>query len=235
MRPENRLCWGLSGPFFSVFRKDQTRISNYLKLWDQWIVLQDAEDKLENLADTVSVFPADGLSKLKDLEKNLENLGKSVIKEEKNQTDLLRQEQVLKINKLLLDQESEINELKENLTIYLSNVDEVSGNQQNLEQKKGEIRRSLEILGKDWTEEKVCGMDRSLFTQNSIRQHQSALQTGETHMRRKRAVTRRGFLRGAAAAIAMTIPRCAVGSVIPERSRTATATTTTATARLTRV
>ncbi len=159
-----------------IFRKDQTRISNYLKLWDQWIVLQDAEDKLGNLAGTVSLFPADGLSKLKDLEKNLENLGKSVIKEEKNQTDLLRQEQVLKINGLLLDQESEINELKDNLMIYLSNVDEVSGNQQNLEQKNGEIRRSLEILGKDWTEEKVCGMDRSLFTQNSIRQYQSALQ-----------------------------------------------------------
>lgn len=158
------------------FRKDQTRKSNYLKLWDQWIVLQDAEDKLENLADTVSVFPAGGLSKMSDLEKNLENLEKALIKEDKNQTDLLRQEQGLKINELLLDQESKINELKENLTIYLSNVDEVSGNQQNLEQKKGEIRRSLEILGKDWNEEKVCKMDRSLFTRNSIRKHQSALQ-----------------------------------------------------------
>jgi len=71
-----------------IFRKDQTRISNNLKLWDQWIVLQDAEDKLENLADTVSVFPTDGLSKMSNLEKNLE---KSLIKKKKNQTDLLTQ------------------------------------------------------------------------------------------------------------------------------------------------
>jgi len=63
-----------------VLRKDQTRISYNLKLWDQWIVLQEAEDKLENLADTVSVFPADGLSKMSNLEKNLE---KSMIKGKK--------------------------------------------------------------------------------------------------------------------------------------------------------
>ena len=50
--------------------------------------------------------------------------------------------------------------MKENLTIYLSNVGEVSGNKQVMEQKKGEIRRSLEILGKDWNEEKVCGNER---------------------------------------------------------------------------
>ncbi|MEA2039785.1 MAG: AAA family ATPase, partial [Thermodesulfobacteriota bacterium] len=158
------------------FQKDQTRKSNYLKLWDQWIILQEAEDKLGNLDDTVSVFPAGGLNRMRDLEKNLENLGKSLDREEKNQTDLLRQEQGLKINELLLDQESKINELKENLNSYLSSVDEVSGNRQVLEQKKGEIQRSLEILGKDWTEGKVCKMDRSLFTRNSIRKHQSALQ-----------------------------------------------------------
>jgi len=158
-----------------IFRKDQTRISNYLKLWDQWIILQEAEEKLGKLADKVSVFPADGLNRMKDLEKNLENLGKSLAKEQKNQAALLRQKQSLKINAILLGKEPEINELKENLTIYLSNVDEVSGNKQALEQKKGEILRSLEILGKDWTEEKVCGMDRSLFTRNSIRKHQSAL------------------------------------------------------------
>ena len=158
------------------FRKDQTRKSNYLKLWDQWIILQEAEDKLENLADTVSVFPADGLNRMKDLEKNLENLGKTLIKEEKNQADLLRQEQTLRINALLLDKESEINELKENLNSYQSSVDDVSGKNYVLEQKKGEILRSLEILGKAWTEKKICKMDRSLFTRNSIRKHQSALQ-----------------------------------------------------------
>ena len=154
-----------------AFQTNHNRIENYIKLWDQWIILQDAEAKLNALPEIITEFPNEGLIRLDSINKDLEALIKSRKKASKNQVDLENQLKNLIVNELLISHEPEILERRENLPIYTTSLKELSTDRQSLEQIKRDIRRELDNLGSDWTEERVYSIDRSLFTQDAIRQH----------------------------------------------------------------
>jgi len=161
-------------------QKHHNRTENYLKLWDQWIIFQDAEVKLGNLAYTVSEFPNEGLIRLNNLKNNLEIVTESLEKAEEKKAGLKSQLKDLEVDDLLLSHESAIIELRDDLTRYEDSRKTLMEEQKAVEQKKSDIRRELANLGSDWTEERVYDLDRSLFTQNAIRQYQSRHQEAKS-------------------------------------------------------
>jgi uncharacterized protein YhaN len=168
------------------FEIKQDRIKNYLKLWDQWIILQDTEAKLHNLPEIVAEFPNDGLIKLESFNESLENSEKSLVKEEKKLADLNTEMKSLVIDKLLIANEVKICELNDDLNIYKNNLQELSKAQQSLGQKKADIHRELANLGSNWTEKRVYSIDRSLFTQKAIQQHQESQKAAASELERAR-------------------------------------------------
>jgi len=165
-----------------AFQKNQNRVENYLKLWDQWIVFQDAQTKRENLPYIVSEFPNEGLVRLNNLNHNLETLIKSRVNTARNEAELKIQLKTLSVDDLLISYESKIFELREDLTRYMDSLKQLSEDRQAVKQINIDIHRELDNLGSDWTTERVYSIDRSLFTQNAIRQYQSSRREAKSEL-----------------------------------------------------
>ena len=158
----------------------QHRIENYLKLWDQWIILRETEAELNMLPVIVTQFPDDGWIRLKSLKEILESSEKSMERKENDITGLNTKLGNLIIDELLIAHDGEISGLKDNLKIYTTNIQELPIVQGSLDQKIKDIHRELANLGSDWTEKRVYSIDRSLFTKDEIQQYQERQQTAES-------------------------------------------------------
>ncbi len=166
------------------YEKEHSKIETYLKLWPQWIILRETEAELERQPFIVTKFPDDGLIRLKNLNKNLENSRNSLEKEENKIAGLKTKMGKLVIDELLIANELEISALKDNLNIYTTNIKELPTHQSSLGQKLKDIRRELANLGSDWTEQRVYSIDRSLFTQDEIEKHRYSQNKAETGLQK---------------------------------------------------
>ena len=164
----------------SKIENNHHRIESHLKLWDQWVILQDAEARLAKLPYVVSGFPNDGLIRLDNLRANLGTMAESLDKAERSKADLESQLENLVVDTLLLAHESDVLQLKEDLTRYVDGRQTLLDESNALKQRKSEIQRELAGLGSDWTEQRVRAIDRSLFTQDAIRRYQSRHQEGRS-------------------------------------------------------
>ena len=162
----------------------QHRIENYLKLWDQWIILRETEAELNMLPVIVTQFPDDGWIRLKSLKEILESSEKSMERKENDIIGLNTKLGNLIIDELLIAHDGEISGLKDNLKIYTTNIQELPIVQGSLDQKIKDIHRELANLGSDWTEKRVYSIDRSLFTKDEIQQYQESQQTAKSGIER---------------------------------------------------
>jgi len=157
--------------------KEKNQIDTYLKLWNNWISLEDYQRELAELPLIVDSFPENGIERLdRDLEKLTRE--KEICTELVLDRDNLAMEiKSIHVDKKMLSETTQIRTLLDKKEGYISARENVPIMNHKLESKKRDILDILKVLGRDWTEERISKVDRSLFTREAILKQQKLLET----------------------------------------------------------
>ena len=100
-------------------RREKERVDAFLKLWEDWLDLRDAEAKLNNLTLHVDAFPEQGLARLTALLEGIEREEQS-IRDIGTERETFRQEiEGLHVNEVLLRQSHLMEDLLSRKEVYV--------------------------------------------------------------------------------------------------------------------
>jgi uncharacterized protein YhaN len=160
----------------SSHRRNRHRYGAMVRLWPEWVTLQERDAALFETALVPSGFPVDGLDRLNTLVEKRERLRESAAEVSGRIERLHVQLSGLMINKALLDQASNIALLLEKRNEYSNSIQKRPVLEQKIKAEAATIQQTLHGLGLDWTEDRICGVDQSLFTREAIRKHRASRQ-----------------------------------------------------------
>ena len=156
-----------------ALRRNRHRYGAMVRLWPEWVTLQESEGRLAQTAKVPAGFPREGLDRLHRLVDMRQRLGDAAAEIEDREEKLRSQLSTLTVDQSLLDQATNIASLLEKRSGYSHNIQQRTVLQQKISTEAAEIQQVLDTLGSGWTEERLCVVDRSLFTREAIRKHRS--------------------------------------------------------------
>lgn len=161
---------------YKFVSKKKNEIETYLKLWNNWISLEDCQKELSELPLKVENFPENGIERL---ERNLEKLTREkdlLVEFISDNENLLKEINAICVNQKILAEVAGIKTLLDRKEGFLSVVSNLPAMNDKLNFIQKDILDILSILGKEWTEERVSMVDRSLFTREEILKHEKLLE-----------------------------------------------------------
>lgn len=160
-------------------RREQLRYEAMERLWPDWITFQENHKALSELGPAAEMFPEGGLEMLESLVGKRDRY-EAALQELNSRFDQLSNRlSRLPVDVKVLARGIDIASLVENRNAYLENTKRrplLAREEQALQEK---IHQRLSHLGSHWTDDDVLGFNRSLFTREVIRSHQSALDVQE--------------------------------------------------------
>ncbi|SJZ37828.1 AAA family ATPase [Selenihalanaerobacter shriftii] len=141
---------------------------------EPWQNIKLNEEKLVELPE-INSFPEAGVTRLEELEVEIEQIKQKVRKIEKAIEKKNTEVSIIKINNNLLDNDTLITNLQEKKELYFRQLDEVKKLENDLEYVKEECQTGLLQLGTNWNEEKVYDFDFSIKFKGKIREYKDEL------------------------------------------------------------
>ena len=166
----------------SLRRQEQQRYEALERLWPDWITLKESLLELTALGDPVTAFPGEGLRAIDSLSETRDR-NQAVLSEL-----MARRERIsiriaaLPVDETALAKAGAIGSLVENRNAYLENIRKRPLLVQEKQNLNDTISRFMQRLGSRWDETTVLTFDRSLFTRETIRKHQAALDELERNL-----------------------------------------------------
>ncbi|MCX5814030.1 MAG: AAA family ATPase [Proteobacteria bacterium] len=157
--------------------KEKNLTETYLKLWNNWISLEDHQKELSELPLVVDSFPENGVERL---DRDFEKLAREKdirIELVSDWNNLAMEIKSINVAEKMLSEAAPIRTLLDKKEGYIFARENMPIMSDKLELRKREIFDILNILGKDWTEERISKVDRSLFTREAILKQQRLLET----------------------------------------------------------
>jgi uncharacterized protein YhaN len=154
---------------------NKEKFGSYARLWPEWLALQESEASLKELEEIVESFPDNGVARL-DKELDTVRSHQDHLAELEDELQQLRKEaEDLVVDEGLLSQAEAISLLLETRNEYVEKRKSLPLQKQDEKTLDLEIQGLIDTLGKDWSEETVLSIDRSLFTRNTIRKKEEEL------------------------------------------------------------
>ncbi|MBI4332946.1 MAG: AAA family ATPase, partial [Chloroflexi bacterium] len=163
-------------------KAEQEKATACLRVWPDWIELQQCERKLADLP-AIEHFPENGLQKLDTELATLAGLEEQIDRLERQYQGLADELESLVIDENLLRHAEAIELLIEERSRYLGARQALPIQMHERQELEETIGHLLEALGKDWAEQRVLAMDRSLFTREEIRTWQETLEKAESELK----------------------------------------------------
>ncbi len=149
-------------------RSSAKRCELHLTLWNDWLGLKDARDRISALPILEGDFPDNGVKRLGDLqtqlrteEKNLRQLGQEL---QKARTKLSRFE----FDDLILEATSDIKSLAAGLKTYENALVEIGRIKDRGQAARVSVDEIVRSFGPGWSEKRALGIDRSAPTIDAI-------------------------------------------------------------------
>lgn len=162
---------------------ERRRLDLCARLWPSWLDLKEGERALHELPEQIEGFPEDGLARL-DRELLLIREHEERAAGRRERLELLRAAQAaLVVDTALLARSGEVELLLRDLGDDLRRGRELPLKEQEEQRLGTQIRALLDGLGRDWSEERVLEIDRSVFTRETVRRHQEELRAREAALR----------------------------------------------------
>ena len=156
-------------------RQEQQQYEALERLWPDWIFFKESSKALTALGDPATTFPEEGLRTIDRLSeirrRNQEALSELTARQERISAQIA----ALPVDESALAQTGAIGFLIENRSAYLENIRKLPLLIQEKKNHHDTIGRSIQRLGSRWDETMALSFDRSLFTRETIRKHQTAL------------------------------------------------------------
>jgi len=163
----------------AIIIQKRDRFRAYSKIWEEWVTLKECEAELEQIKEIVEDFPENGIDALNKLLSSLENHEENRETLESEITNYKGEIEALVIDRALLEQQAVIRLLLEKKNGYKNNCSELPLKKQAKKELDSAISILLRSLGRNWTEEKVISIDRSLFIREKIRKHEDRIGNAE--------------------------------------------------------
>ena len=160
-------------------RERQVRITTWIKLWDDWIALQQAEAGVKDLDPKVDVFPEDGLNKLAEIKDRLTLQQTDLQDNEVELENKGQQLEELSYDENLLKQSAEIEGLSQGLETFEKNNANLQDSEDRIRESQDRVVAVLKELGAGWTEQRVLDLDRSAHAKEEIARHKRNLEQYE--------------------------------------------------------
>ncbi|MBC8187968.1 MAG: AAA family ATPase [Proteobacteria bacterium] len=160
-------------------RERQSRVAAWIKLWDDWIALQEAETEIKDLDPKVDDFPVDGLTKLPEIKNQLKRQQADLQDTEDERKNKSQQLEELSYDENLLKQSAEIEGLIQGLETYEKNNANIPDSEDRIEESQAGVVAVLKDLGAGWTEQRALDLDRSAHVKEEIAKHKRNLEQNE--------------------------------------------------------
>ena len=157
-------------------RERQSRVAAWMKLWDDWIALQQAEAGLEDLDLKVEDFPKDGLTKLAEIKNQLKRQQTDLQDTEDDRKNKGQQLKELSFDEKLLNQSAEIEGLIQGLETFEKNNASIPVFEIRVRESQAGVVAVLKDLGAGWTEQRALDLDRSAHVMEEIAEHKRDLE-----------------------------------------------------------
>ncbi|MFV0421997.1 AAA family ATPase [Oleidesulfovibrio sp.] len=146
-----------------------------LAQWERWTALQEAENLLAGESPVISTFPADALTRLDALQREIAERKQHTGKAQASLRQLTDQLDQSRPDAALLQQAAAIQAVVESKTAYAENLRGLTTFTNRKQDLRGKLDHLLATLGPDWTPERVQAFDLSLFTRERIDRFGTAL------------------------------------------------------------
>ncbi len=156
--------------------REKERVDTYIKIWDDAALLRTFERELADLPLKIESFPAKGVDRLDRLGEKIEAKEALCATLADERDAALRELQNLRADERLLEQSEPVRELLSRKATYLVDRAAISVLRQQIEAVGKSIGTALAELGRDWTEQKVLSLDRSLFAREEIETRRQTLE-----------------------------------------------------------
>ena len=166
-------------------RREKEHVDTLLTVWDDAAALEALEQELADLPATGDAFPSKGIERLDRLEEKIETQAGLCAALAGEREAALRELHGLHADERLLERSGQVRELLSGKTTYAADCAAVPLLRQQIGAAVSSIATALSGLGRDWTEEKVLSLDRSLFAREEIERQRQAL--GDLRARRVNA------------------------------------------------
>lgn len=153
----------------------KNRIETYLKLWEDWVLLREIEKRLTELPLIITSFPENAVERLDRCLEKREREEQLLAEIKLERDDLMAQMDGLFVDEAILKASPPIRTLLDKKGGCVAATETLPAIRQKFEYKREEVLAILAGLGKEWTEAKVVGIDRSLFTREAILKQQEHL------------------------------------------------------------
>ncbi|KXS41700.1 MULTISPECIES: AAA family ATPase [unclassified Candidatus Frackibacter] len=154
------------------------KLKDALEPWKKTKIL---EKKLSNLAD-INFFPEAGIDRLEELKEEIEELKQRIKVVEKKREQKETELGVINIDKLILDNDTEIINLNENKELYLQKLDRTKELKNDLKHVQKEYKDGLSHLGSNWDEKKIDEFDLSVQFKGKVREYKQALEDAKLNL-----------------------------------------------------
>ncbi len=156
--------------------REKERIDTYLKVWDDVVLLKTLEQELADLPLTIETFPTRGVDRLDRLGEKTEAHVALCAALADERDAALRELQGLHADERLLAQSEPVREPLSGKATYVADSADIPALRQQIDVIGKSIGTALSGLGKDWTEERMLSLDRSLFAREEIERRRQALE-----------------------------------------------------------
>jgi len=161
----------------SVARTHHARVQALLRLWDDWVALQQTEAELDGLEVRVETFPEGGLTRLETL--NTE------IVEQRRELEAAREELAARHRKLdelqfdapMLEQGAEIRSLAHGVEAHEEKARGLPAAEDRARSCDERVHTILSEIGAGWTEDRALALDRSTHTRQAIDDFKHRIET----------------------------------------------------------
>ncbi len=159
-------------------RHEQRQYEALERLWPDWITLKENLRELAALGETAATtaFPEDGLRTIDRLSEIRARAQTTLSELNARKGRIAARIAALPVDDNALAQAGAIGFLVENRSAYIENIQKLPLLIQEKQHQNNTIRRLIQRLGNRWNETMVLSFDRSFFTRETIRKHQTALE-----------------------------------------------------------
>lgn len=154
---------------------DRTRLRSYLEIWEDFKKVMGLKARLEEMAPIPERFPEDAIHRLEVIKQRLSEVEDQEERLLLNLDALKKEVSDTVIDQDLIGLESPLKALIYRLAEFRQAEGALPELRSRLHGLKGEMRALLDMIGHDWTVERVSGLDRSIFTRDVIMQMKRCL------------------------------------------------------------
>ncbi len=155
--------------------REKERADVFLKVWDDVLRLGALERDLADLPLIIESYPMKGVDRLERLLERMEAKIAVLAALEGDREETLRELERTRVDAALLAQAEAARELISGKAAYIDESAAILTLGQRIEAVGKSIATALSELGRDWTEERLRSLDRSLFAREEIERKRQAL------------------------------------------------------------